>query len=350
MKVAFDNTDWRGFAILGWIAAFVAIADLAAEALHLKYIQEVEWPTDVFAASTLDRDHPIDVGIVGSSRSHYGLAPTAIDACLSQRLGRATHTVSANRLAASTYATDILARDLFTGARLPKVLVIEVAPESLNANHFELDYNVASSADVRDVPECVAAAVLGPPTLSTCARPLVRGVENLAFLLHRSVTEHRHITWMTLFAGGGQYCFGTPECEARNTDYDQRHAGRWQTRIDRVLPKVRTERFVDYAVGAGLPSVHFVAMLDRARAQGVATLVVNLPVSAAYQAEVPSDATAVYLDWVGHTTAQHGGRFLNLNELDWQVRSEYVDPDHLNSKGALRLSQRLCAEVADSLH
>ncbi|GDX82639.1 hypothetical protein LBMAG42_44500 [Deltaproteobacteria bacterium] len=350
MKLAFDATDWRGFQVLAWTATFLTLAGVATEALGLKYVQEVEWPTDLFATAALRRPAGIDVAIVGSSRSHYGFAPTAIDACLSARLNRPTQTVSSNRLAASTYATDIVARDLFSGERAPRVLVIEVAPESLNANHFELDYNVASSADVRDVPECVAAAVSGPPALAACARPLVRGVENLAFFLHRPLTEHDHVTWMALFAGGGQYCFGTPACEARNAEYDQRHAGRWQTRIERVLPKVRAERFVDYQVGSGLPSAHFVAMLDRARADGVTPLVVNLPVSATYQAEVPVEAYAAYLAWVAPTTAAHGGRFLNLNMPDWQERPEYLDPDHLNGKGALRLSQRLCDEVADSLH
>lgn len=350
MIPAFDEVDRRGFRVLGWIAALLAFASVAAQTLGLKYVQEVEWPTDLFALAAVKPAAPLDIAIVGSSRSHYGFIPGAIDACLSERLARPTRTVSANRLAASSYATDIVARDLFSGDNAPKVLVIEVAPESLNANHFELDYNVASSADVRDTPECVAAAMTGPPTLASCARPLVRGVENLAFYLHRPATEHGHITWMALFAGGGQYCYGAPECEVRNAEYDQRHLGRWQTRIERVLPTVRAGRFVDYEVGSGLPSAHLVATLDRARSQGVATLVVNLPVSPTYQAEVPAEAYATYLAWVAPAASTHGGRFLDLNNPEWKDRQEYLDPDHLNHKGALRLSMRLCDEVADSFH
>jgi hypothetical protein len=348
--VRLDDTDRRGFAVLGWLAAWLAVAGVAAQLLGLKYVQEVEWPTDLFAQANLRRPAPVDVAIVGSSRSHYGLSPSAIDACLTPQLGRPVHTASSNRLAASLYAADIVAQDLYSGPNAPKVLVVEVAPESLNANHFELDYNVAASADLQDVPECVAAALTGPPTLATCARPLVRGVENLAFLLHRPLTDHRHITWMALYEGGGQYCFDSPECEARNADYDTRHAGRWQTRVERVLPHVRGERFVDYSVDRGLPSAHFVALLDRARADGTQVLVANLPVSATYNAEVPPAAYATYLGWVKPTAEAHGARFLDLNVPAWQDRALYVDPDHLNHVGAKRLSERLCAEVVGALH
>ncbi len=344
-----DEVDRRGFAVLGWLLGILLVTGLFSRALGLHWVQEVEWPTDLYALGRLERPLPVDVGIVGSSRSHYGLAPTAVDACLALTAGRATTTVSANRLAASLYASDIVARELFSGERKPRALVVEVAPESLNANHFELDYNVASSAGLGDVSECIGAATFGPPSLSGCARPLFRGVENIAFWLHRPLTEHRHITWMALYAGGGQYCFGTPACEARNADYDLRHQGRWKTRIDRVLPKVRTERFIDYTIEGGLPARHFVALLDRAKAEGVAVHVVNLPVSEVYQAEVPEAAYAEFLRWVPETTASHGGAFLDLNLPEWRVREQYIDPDHLNASGAGKLSARVCAELAGSV-
>lgn len=344
-----DPVSRRGLHVVAWIGLYLLFAGALSRAFGLHWVQEVEWPTDLFAMGTVRRGAPVDVGIVGSSRSHYGLAPTAIDACLGRALGRPTQTLAANRLAASLYAADIVARELFSGERQPRVLVVEVAPESLNANHFELDYNVAASAQLPDVPECVAAAVSGPPSLAACARPLGRGVENLAFLLHRPLTEHDHITWMALYAGGGQYCFGTPACAARNAAYDERHQGRWQTRVERVLPKVRRERFVDYTLDGGLPARHFEALLERARAQGVAVLVVNLPVSATYQAEVPAEAYAAFLAWVPRTVAAHGGRFLDLNEPAWQARELYVDPDHLDAGGAEALSARVCEELVGAL-
>lgn len=330
------------------IVTLLLLAHALSAALGLKYVQEVEWPTDLYTLEQLDRSAP-DVAIVGSSRAHYGLSPSALDLCLQRELGRPTETLAANRLAASLYAADAVARDLFDGPRAPKVLVVEVAPESLNANHFELDYNVASSADVADIPECVAD---GRASWAACARPLVRGVENIAFYARRPLTDRGHVEWMALYHGGGQYCFDNAACLARNDAYDRGHADRWQTRVERVLPQVSAERFTEYTVGSGLPSAHFVAMLRRAAAAGTAVVVVNLPVSAAYRAEVPAPALARYAEWVTATTAEHGARYLDYDTAEWrEARDRYLDPDHLNARGSLLLSNALCATLAgDALH
>ncbi len=350
-----SEADRRGFAVLGWVVLLLVAAGLLQGALGIKYVGEVEWPTDLFALSHTRHPAPADVGIAGSSRSHYAFAPRLIDACLSDRLGRPTRTESASRLAASTYATDLLARDLFSGERRPRVLVAEVAPDSLNAAHFELNHNVGTSADPGDVPECLLAAAQGPPDVAACARPLFRGVESLAFLLHRPWTDHAHITWMALYEGGGQYCASHPSCEARNADYDRRHAGRWQTRIERVLPHVRAERFADYRIEGGLPASHFEALLRRAEAEGLPLFIVNLPVSATYQAEIPPEDYATFDRYVRATTAAHGARYLDWNSTDWNggdwtARALYIDPDHLNSIGARRASTALCEALVDALH
>jgi len=341
-----DATDRRGLGLLGWLVAWMGCAHLVSAALGLRWVQEVEWPTDLLAIGEIARAARVDVAIVGSSRSHYGLAPTAIDACLGEALGRPTRTLAANRLAASSYAADLVARGLFSGERAPRVLVVEVAPESLNEHHFELDYNVGATAELQDVPECVAAAVGGPLRAAACLRPFTRGVENLAFFLHRPFTEHAHITWMARYAGGGQYCFGAPGCQARNAEYDARHAGRWQTRVERVLPKVRRERFVDYHIEGGLPAAHLEALLARAKAEGVRVLLLNLPVSAAYQAEVPPAAYATFLAWTAPVAARHGATFVDLNVPEWQARHLYVDPDHLGAGGSERMSDAVCARLS----
>lgn len=344
--MSLDPTDRRGLAILAWIAALLALADVLSASLGLKYVQEVEWPTDLYALRQVAREAPPDVAIVGSSRAHYGLPPSALDRCLTDALGRPTQTLAANRLAASLYAADIVARDLFAGAAAPRALVVEVAPESLHGEHFELAYNVASTADVADIPEC-----LGAVPLSACVRPLVRGVENAAFLLHRGWTDHRHIEWMALFHGGGQYCYDDAACTARNEAYDDAHRGRWDTRVLKVLPEVRTKRFADYIVGSGLPSAHFVALLDRARSDGARVFVVNMPVSALYAEQIPPEAHAAWHAWITATIAAHGARFLDYDTAEWRARRElFLDPDHLNARGALALSRDLCGELTDALH
>lgn len=335
-----DPTDRHALAIVGWIAALVAALDGVAAFSGLHWVQAVEWPTDLYTLGQL-ADEPIDVAIVGTSRAHFGLPPSGIDACLSPALGRPTRSVGLNRLTASAYTEDLVARELLATTP-PKVLVVEVAPELLNDHHFEQDYNIASAADLQDVPECLGT-VRSFGRLSTCARPLVRGVENTAHLYARAFTDHARITWMATYAGGGQYCFGDPSCEASNAEYDARVSRRWQRRVDTLLPTVRARRFVDYSVREGLNADHFRALLDRETARGVRIVVVNLPVADVYQAEVPAEVYAEFLAAMDAELGPRGIPFVDVNQPSWQDdRTRWLDPDHLNSRGAARLTRELC--------
>lgn len=345
-----DAVDRRGLSILGWLVFYLALADLFASSLGLKYMLAVEWPTDLFALAQVQRGPPIDVGIVGSSRSHYGLMPKAVEACLAARQGRPARVELATRVTASAYTVATLAADLFTGSRQPRALVVEVAPDALARDHFEQRHNVATSMELADLPACLGEVPATRLRPGDCLRPLVRGVENLAFLFHRPFTDHAHLTWMALVEGGGQYCAGAPGCAARNADYDRRHTGRWQTRVDAILPKVATERFGDYAIDGGLSARAFLRLLDDSAAQGVTVLAVNLPVSAAYQAEIPPSAYARFDDWILAATAARGARYVDWNTGAFADRALYIDPDHLNATGAQQASAALCAELALALH
>lgn len=346
-----EEVDRRLLSVAGAFAALLLVCGLLADQLHLKWLQEVEWPTDLYGASLLPDEGPPDVGVVGSSRAHFALPPSALDACLGDALGRPTRTVAANRMRASAYTIDITARNVFSGARAPRVLVVEAAPESLNAHHFELDGSVHDNADVRDVPECLAAAFgEGEPAAASCLHPFVRAPANLAFLLHRPLTEHAHLTWMARYHGGGQYCYDDDACLARNRAYDLESAARWEERVSTVLPTLAAERFRAYTIG-GLPAAHFEALLARAREEDQRVIVVNLPVHALYQARIPAAAYAAYDAWVRARTAELGAVYLDLNTPEWQAdRERFLDPDHLDSDGALALSREVCAEVARAFH
>lgn len=338
-----NATDWRAAAVLGWTLGLTATVNVVADLAGLRWLQAVEWPTDLTTLAQLGKE-PIDVAIVGSSRAHYGLPPSGIDLCLSDRLGRRTRTVGLNRLTASAYTEDIVARDLLA-ASPPRVLVVEVSPEGLNANHFEMDHNIASTAAIRDVPECFAHA-RSLTRLTSCARPLMRGVENVAHFFHRPWSDHAHLTWMALYAGGGQYCFDDALCRANGAAYDARASGRWEERLGSVVAKVRSERFVDYTPREGLAAEHFRKLLDREIARGVTVVVVNMPVATAYQAEVPVEVYGDFLSTLHDELTPRGVAFVDFNTPERQAdRANWLDPDHLNRGGAERLTGTLCDET-----
>ena len=344
------SVDARGLAVLGYLGLYLAIAALLSTALGLKPLLPVEWPTDLYGLSLVTRPTPLDVGIVGSSRAHYAFLPRALDACLGAALGRPTRSEAANRVTASAFAVAALARDHFSGDKAPPTLVIEVAPDALNRNHFELRHNVATTAEWRDLPACLAEVPATRLRVGDCLSPLARPVSNLAHLLHRPFAELDHIRWMALVEGGGQYCATHPSCEARNADYDARHAGRWATREAAILPRVRSERFADYQIEGGLGALAFTDLLASRRAAGLATLVINLPVSEAYQREIPPADYEQFQAWIHATTEAQGARYLDWNRGDWTDRQLYLDPDHLNARGAHKATAALCRALTDALH
>lgn len=338
-----DAADRRAGAVLAWTLALVAGSAAVAHAGGLHWVQAVEWPTDLYTLGRLEAE-PIDVAVVGTSRAHYGLPPSGLDVCLSDTLGRRTRSVGLNRLTASAYTEDIVARELLADTP-PRVLVVEVAPETLNAHHFELEYNLASSMTATDVPECLAT-VRSLGRLATCARPAMRGVENIARLLARPFSDHAHITYMATYEGGGQYCYEDEACRARNQAYDRQASGRWDSRMATVIPHVRDERFDDYDIRTGLGADHFRALLDRERGRGVQVVVVNLPVASVYQAEVPTEVYAEFLRVMDEELTPRHIPFVDLNTPAAQRdRAAFLDPDHLNRVGAERVTRQLCEDT-----
>lgn len=346
--MAAEAYDRHLAAVLGWLGLGLAGANSVAGALHLEGMQAVTWPTDLAALHAVDRRAPIDVAVVGSSRAHYALPPSALDACLTTALGRPTETVAVNRMRASGWALDLAVRDELAGRLRPRALVVEVSPEMLSDHPFDLASNVVATARAGDVPECLRAAREGHLPAAACARPLTRGLENLAFTLARPWSDHAHLTWMAVHHGGGQYCYDDAACHARNAAYDRENAARWESRAARVLPQVASERFRGWSLDGGVSARHVEALLARARADGPSVLLVNLPVSAAYQAQVPPEADATTRAWVRAAAARHGARFLDANTPAWQAaRERFLDPDHLNAAGAEALARDVCAALVD---
>lgn len=333
---------------MSWCAVVLALALLVSDALDLKYSQEIVWPTDLYAFQRIDTG-PIDVALIGSSRTTFGLAPTAIDACLSEKLGRPTTTYNLARVFASMATERSVAEALLVGPRVPKLAVVEIAPEILADRHHEHTYNTAHEAGLSEVPTCLSM-VRSADDLVACARPPLRGVENLAWLLSGERADINHLNWMMLHQRGGQFCFGSSVCQEHNQRFEGPLQNRWQMRVERVLPTLTEERFGDWQITDGQGHSALLGLLAAAREQGYDLLLVNMPVHQRYQDEIPPADYAAYLDYIEGFSAQHGVPIFDANTPQWnQARERFYDPDHLSSSGALRLSQELCAHIAEYL-
>ena len=333
----------RGAAVLAWIALGAAYALALSEAAGLKYLQEIIWPTALY---TYERAAlgGVDVALVGSSRASFGLAPTALDPCLQERLGRPIRSVNISRVYADIITERILVRDLLE-ASPPEVLVVEMAPEILNNRHHEATLNMAWNAGWQDTPACLRGA-RGSGELGVCARPLFRGVENLAQLIHGGYREDDHLSWMMLHHRGGQFCYGSAACEAHNADYRGALSWRWAARAHERLLDITEERFGDWAVGEGDAHAYLLDLLAWAEAADVAVRLVNMPVHALYQERVPPAAQATFAAYLDDLTRDRPADWYDANTPAWNAAEGiWIDPDHLDPVGAERLSRELCEAV-----
>jgi hypothetical protein len=339
--------DLRAAAILGWCAVLITLALAVSDRLGLKYVQEIIWPTDLYAFQHIQTG-PIDVAILGSSRTTFGLAPTALDPCLSRAVGRPVRSYNLARVFASMQTERIMARDLLVDERIPRIAVVEVAPEILSARHHEHTYNTATQAGLPEVPGCLRDARSGDD-LVACARAPLRGVENIAWLLSGQYRDVDHLSWMMVHQRGGQFCYGSPECQEHNRIYADRLNRRWFFRMENVIPTLTADRFTGWRLG-GAAGQAMDDLIAEASTRGYRLVFLNMPVHGVYQERVPPEDYAEFLAYMQRISAESGAVFLDANTSEWQgARERFHDPDHLSASGTERLSGELCEALAPLL-
>ena len=130
-----------------------------------------------------------DVLIVGSSKILRGLVPAVIDAELTEELGREVSTYTVAQLGAGCFTNSIVLRDVLTSNRPPKVVVFEVSPGALNANHNKVADGLRYYASIPDLIQAAPWLTDGE-RLGGAASGCFRGFANLALFAHHLAFPH----------------------------------------------------------------------------------------------------------------------------------------------------------------
>jgi len=342
-------TDRRVVAILAWVLGLLVFFLAIARAADLRYLDSDRWPSDLYAFTHLDSG-PLDVAVLGSSRSAFGLSPSAIEGCLEREARRAQGAdytvVNLARYFSSIVGQSVVARDVLVGERTPRMVLAEVSPGLVNDYYNMLYIDVGENGRIGDIPACLAATRDGRTAVS-CARPLLRGVENVSWAVASRFDELRQPTWMMTYKGGGQFCFGGAVCKDHNREYVDGMSRYWKRRVKNMVPIIKTERFSRFQVGEGIAHDYLGKLIDWSDENGVELVLVNMPVHKVYQQEIPPEDYRAFLSYMQRLVAERGVRFYDANDDHWQqARPLYFDPDHLNDKGAAQLSRQICREVA----
>jgi hypothetical protein len=97
------------------------------------------------------------------------LAPTAIDPCLSEALGRPARSWSWTRASAGLWSLEQLARAAVPRLR-PRVVALELSPEMMSVRHYGHETSARSGILPEDLPDCLAGASASPGWTPASAR------------------------------------------------------------------------------------------------------------------------------------------------------------------------------------
>ncbi|MCP4807965.1 MAG: hypothetical protein GY913_32210 [Proteobacteria bacterium] len=342
------DTTRRGMSFLVLFVALVLGVSLTTEAAGLKYVQNLVWPSDVYAFQTAV-DGPVDVVIFGSSRASFGISPTRLDLCLEDQLERETRTVSLARVYSTGLTWNKLARYVLVDDKVPDVLVIGVTPEAFNDHNHKNDMIYAHEGEIADVPAMLAASSSYEDVLGSLA-PLARGPEALALILSGRFDNEARLRWLMLHERGGQFCSGDPACGDQNQAFEDLQDYRWAKWAVQREELLSVERFSDFEAGEGLHHAELMELLDWADENEVQVMLVNMPLHPAFFQQVPPETYMEYSDYLWSLSREHGLPTFDGNLTDWRDDKEHwLDPDHLGRTGAMRFSDELCAAVAPEL-
>ena len=328
-----------------WTLFWAIATTLSVDALGIRNIQPVIWPTDIYSFERTP-EAEIDVAIYGSSRASLDLSPSGLDACLSDGLDRETTSVNLGRSFATGFSTHNLLTSLFEKRTPPKVIILGIGPEFLDETNHRLHLDVGFNSDLDDVPR----QLLQSRSISLAfgaLRPIVRGAESLAIFTAQRHTKEERLRWMMIHHGGGQYCVGSKACEIQNNSHDSALVGRWDQHLASNVVTAEAERFSEYVTDGPLVGGGLDKFLKWAAEKDIQVGVVVLPFHELYKRQIPMEVRRAFRGKLSALSETYGLRVYDVGAQGWgQKRALYLDTDHLNATGSAQLTQDVCEKLA----
>ena len=203
----------RGLGVLVLLLAGAVGLTALSDALGLRWAEPQRWPTDLLAFADLPMPTRPAVVIVGSSRASMALIPGELERCGGAAPADPTSPQVYNLGRAFTTLIEVeqLSRGLLSGARAPRVLLVALDPEAIDANNPKRAGALRGGLALAEVPGALGRA-RGLRDGLAALRTLTRGPEALLRVASGRHRADPRLGWLMRSEGGGQWCTGSPAC------------------------------------------------------------------------------------------------------------------------------------------
>jgi hypothetical protein len=334
-----------------WAVAIFVLAQFASGLLLDYRGLAIRFPSAAAVTNALTPDRPApDIVCVGSSRFGCGIVPTEISRLLAPGVSSRRPPTIFN---ASTPGGDLITADfilqlLFQRGVQPRLVVIEVSPETLNHYNEWFCYHVRRQLRWDDVPGHLKDVCISGQLVRLLAARLI------------PLYVHRHAIckacWQEaegLFSaqatGQAAPSAGPPD-SAANPKID------WNAVLGRPANAPSTDQRENTRLGLTQP-LHWLRhyrvggssaaalehLLKNCHERGVAVILVGVPVTEEHRAFYTPSIDHLYLAYLGGLTATYGCQYVECR--DRVPDALFLDNHHLSSKGGIFFSRELAVKV-----
>jgi hypothetical protein len=278
-----------------------------------------------------------DILFLGTSKINTAVIPAVIESELSEKLGRPVTAFCLGQPGTSAFTSWQVLRDVVASNGAPAVVVLELSPGSLNANHGHIPRDLSSYCSLGDLIEAtpwidswerlVAASSGAFRGLTTCALSASR-------VFYRGSVEPR-LEGFTRKHGAQ---FGPRRWQQRRltdlTDEQQQQA------VRDAVAWGRHEYMDRYEIG-GAPEAAFRSICRLTHDRGIRLVVLDPPVADRYRRRI-----AEFQSYLGHAAQTCAFESVELDPASLGLSdADFRDLTHLNWDGAATVSRHLARTV-----
>ena len=345
----------RSRAAVGWALGLFAAIQLAA-GLYLDYVKPlVRFPSGkaVLAVARQDPTPPA-FAFLGSSRTGASIYHEDLDRALAEPGRPWPRTISLAVPAGDAITMEFLLDRLLATGPVPKWAVIEVSPETVNAeNTWWMPLHVLRQLNWEHVPTHARAAVKGK-----AAWPYLEARLVPTYTYRKQIVAETRLAvrdWLPrpTAGGGAGPAVATADPTPLPLNWTDIIRAPARTSDDQLIENSRIgarttirKSLTPYRIGGPVVAA-LERMLGRCRAAGVRVVLLGIPTCSPHRAEYTPPIEAAYDGYVRRVAAEYD--CLYVDGRDWVPDTLFRDTLHVDVEGGKLFTRRLANEVLKGL-